>query len=331
MSEERADWRLNPVAERELAEDRRRARRRRWNAVFLTLASLGLCPLACLGSCYGLSQGGGVYLFVAFASVGAVVVALVRYANDARRTGERRAALKGEFGGVPGWLVEITVFQGEAVSGQDVGTVWFEDDRLYFTGLRTSFGLGPGDAKGRVADGRDVLEPGVDLILPLRVVSPIGPVKLGLRFAAPELASTALASSEWAFRKALREWIADGEGHGPGPPLAPGPDLPPEGSLQRRALLATAAWPALLVLVGAIVGAAGFPEGVPIALLGGLVGTGAILATHFGSPRRHWRALDDRRRLEAYNRGGERDGARGREAPPGPDLGAGGGNPEDGG
>lgn len=43
------------------------------------------------------------------------------------------------------WLVQITITQDGAVAGTDIGTLWFEDRRLLFSGENTSFALGAGD------------------------------------------------------------------------------------------------------------------------------------------------------------------------------------------
>ncbi len=300
MNEEQGDWRLNPVTERELAQDRRQERKRRRNLWALVLASIGLCPFACFGTCMSLGAGSDAWGFVLASalSIGAFVAIVMRYTHLAALGRARRLALRQEFGGVAGWLVELTVHQGEAVSGRDVGIAWFEGDRMYFTGSRTSFGLGPADVRGGALDASSTIEIGPHLMLPLRKETIVGPLSLGFRFMPSEPENAGLTSNETGFREALRGWsTAGGNTQGQLPPLAPGPDLASVWALQARAVLASATVPGALVLLTLF----GFSSGSFVAVLFGL---GLVLAlwTPARSPRRCWRAIHDRLRLEAYNK-----------------------------
>ena len=299
MKPERADWRPNPVTEREIAEDRRRERRRRKNVALLAGTGLGLCPLSCLGTCTTLDGHGDEATFMILGLVSAVLglYGFIRFVADKEAERRRVLALRQEFSGVGGWLVEMTVFQGEAVSGTDVGVVWFEKERLFFTGARTSFGLGVEDTARRVLGSGAVIDSGIGIVLPLREWTPVGAVAIGLRFIAhePEISPVV---GETSFRHTLGNWMArSAPTRGQLPPLTPGPDLPAFAWLGRRAWLATLVWPAVGVL----------------ALLVGLTSVEpaiAFLAMSLGfafwaparSPRRAWRAVRDRQALEAYNR-----------------------------
>lgn len=290
-----ADWQLSPLKERELAEDRRQERGRRWNVALLVVAVIGVCPMGCLGACLsGATAGGGWAAGISIGSVVLLVAAIVRYANGSEIARRRRLVRRQEFGEVAGWIVEMTIHQGEALSGRDVGVVWFEEDRLYFTGVRTSFGLGPGDVAARIAGRHEVLDTGSHLTLPLDAPSSVGTVAIGLRFISPEPESYTVATSETAFRQALRAWITSGKTRGQLPPLAMGPDMPSVMALQRRAALASAVGPGFVLLLVLSSTFKGFMPALVVLALVLLVALWppALL------PRRCWRAVNDRRRLD---------------------------------
>ena len=52
---------------------------------------------------------------------------------------------------IQSWYVELNILDGECIFGSDVGILWFEDSRLYFTGQRTSFALARDDVSDRGA------------------------------------------------------------------------------------------------------------------------------------------------------------------------------------
>lgn len=298
MSEDRAEWRLNPVTERTLAEGRQRERRRRRNVGLLTAAALGLCPLSCLGTCLPLNAGPQALFFgpLALLSVVLLVVVVVRHSKENNAESADLLALRDEFSGVGGWLVEMSVYQGEALSGRDIGVVWFQEERLYFTGARTSFGLGTNDLRGTTPNGNVKLDGISNLLLPLDASGSMG-AAIGLKFVGPEREFNP-AMAEGSYRNALRGWLASGaKTSGQLPPFSLGPELPTTRSLRIRAVFATAAWPflGLLALVAAGWGGAALASFL-------VLGLAIVVQSSVWRPRQCWRALRDRQRLEAYNK-----------------------------
>jgi len=292
-----AEWRLNPIAEREIQASRRFDRRRRANRWLLGLSGALVCPFACLGGC--LSIGGAESSWIAalvFGSVGLLVVALARVSIDKGRQGERLDALRKEFGDVKGWLVEMSVRQGEALSGRDVGIVWFEDERLYFMGARTSFGLGRDDTQGRLASAHDVLEDRPHAVLPLQAKTLAGPVSVELVFLHTVPEHGQRLADDLEFKHALKIWFSEAmPERGQLPPLTLGPDLPSVSALRRRALAAVAIWPTLLVLALLATPLVGTFVFVGLGILVPLV----ALWSPVVSPRRCRRAIRDRQALDA--------------------------------
>jgi hypothetical protein len=161
----------------------------------------------------------------------------------------RREDFRSEHEGVAGWLVDLVVLQGAAPTGRDVGVVWFDDDRLYFLGNRTSFGL----ARGQVVTVRNEDWLPNDLHPPLTIVldcdTPAGNLAVGLEVL-PQTRNFRANRTGAALSEAIRGWLAASHSDvGQLPPLGIGPDAPTPFSLLKGAIQTTALWSAVLAIV----------------------------------------------------------------------------------
>ena len=281
-----AEWTLHPVSERDAALASRRARGWRRTAWGLSLGSLGLCPVSLLG----LIEYGGIGLFGFLLSFGLLVYVLVRSVREVEKLRAERIRLQEEHAAVQGWIVDLAVTQGAALTGRDRGVVWFEEGRLLFVGRRTSFALAAEAVSGALALGWW----SSSSTLPLRAHTAAGAVALTFEMMPPD--NLADSRSEYAFAEALQGWQA---AHAPVesglPPLAVGPGAPSVASLLGAAMATTAIW---LALGGGFVLMA-VRLNLYLAFTIGIVGA-SLLA---GLPDLwrmgyRWRAYRDRLRLE---------------------------------
>ncbi len=292
---EPAKWTLHPTSERELVEEsRKRTAARRW-AWTLGLTSLGFCPLTCLGLGGAFTDRGGLWLLIPTAALVGTAFAYLRHsAGQARRDESRRAALDEEYAPVGGWIVDLAVYQGAAPTGRDRGAVWFEDDRLLFSGRRTSFALARGEAFQVALQGWLDPDLGSNLHLVLQTRTEAGSVALGFSV----VPKTFIPSSqgEAALHGALKGWLANASpSEGGLPPLAVGPGAPSPERLLRAALGVTAFWAAFAGLglwFGVVSGAPAACVAMIVAIMLLMVWSGLWV------PRLRWRAYRDRRRLE---------------------------------
>lgn len=294
--EPRAEWRSDPHSEREIVEERRRwrLRRRTFQAfVLATFAGPFVLGSVLAGGLPPVSVGIGLAAWIALG-----LLALARSARAAETSARNRRTHVDEVQAVSGWAVELTVLQGATPTGHDHGVVWLEDDRLFFLGARTSFGLFSSpvapNARDRLAFARET----APLILPLNAGTAAGEVAVRLRPLPLDEDSGSLqdvARLGWL----VRSWLAQGvEGTGQLPPLAIGSDAPSPGSLLARAVGSTLLWITLLPFVTAL----------PIALLATsmmlaillllLTLTLPLVWREFGDPIGRWHAWRDRRRLD---------------------------------
>lgn len=208
-------------------------------------------------------------------------------------------ALPDEFGGGErgGWRISLLVHQGDAPMGSDEGILWIEDDRLYFAGRRTSFGLTADQADGLLEF--DPATPGVrnDLELRLRHQTTVGP--LGISFSRIDPAGRIDSSANREILEKVNRWIGRGTATGGQlPPLDLGPDAPTTPFLSLRAAASLAFWITLLASFPALILSSHPFWAVGIALLGLLTGS---LWTPVWSPQLRLRAWLDRRRLPSRN------------------------------
>ena len=188
--------------------------------------------------------------------------------------------------GERGRHVSVGIWQGDALTGEDEGLLWFEDGRLYFSGRRTSFGLVPAQVRGRPRMRRGWTEDQVELSLRRDTVA--GPMRLAFRLR--PYALNADFDHRAALRTDLDVWTQEPvSGEGQFPPATLGPGLPTERRLLAEAASLTfppailLAWVFNLLLHGA------WQVGL---ILGLFVFAGMVPAGNL-----RWRALRDRRRL----------------------------------
>ena len=284
-----AEWTPHPVSERESVLAERRARGWRRMAWGLSLFAFGLCPF----SLFGILELAGGWIFGFPLAFALLVYVLVRSVREVEKLREERIRLQEEHAAVHGWIVDLAVMQGAALTGRDRGVVWFEEGRLLFLGRRTSFAL--------AAATEGVLRPGwwrSEGALPLRTRTAAGAVALTFEM----MPSDDLADSrrDYEFAQAVQSWnAAAAPAEGGLPPLAIGPGAPSPASLLVAALATTALW---LLLGGGFVLMA-VRLNLYLAFTIGIVGASLLagLPDHWRTEHR-WRAYRDRLRLEGEAR-----------------------------
>lgn len=294
MSDESAEWTLHPIAEREIAAERRQVTGDRRVGWALAFAALGLCPLTCLGAVMeALSPTALVVTLVAVVLLGAEKTR--RSDRTARLARAKRRDLRDAYGAVAGWTVELTVFQGAVPTGRDRGVLWFEDDRLFFLGERTSFGLAAHQTERTLDEGWPLAGLRALHTLRLRHRTRAGRVALGLDFI-PRFEGTAESADAAEFRKALAAW-SDRAASAPGglPPLAPGPDAPSQRALLVAAVASTTFWVAVALGLAVVAWRTAWWVAPPVAAFAGVI---LVLWSDVWAPRLRWRAWRDRRRLD---------------------------------
>ena len=227
--------------------------------------------------------------FTFFLTPAFLVLAIYAWSQELPAERERHYdALREEFMGVRGTLVQMIVRQGDAPTGEDEGVLWFEEGRLYFAGRRTSFGLVPGQSTGECHRRTRVkgIHNGVEI--PLRVRTVAGTMTLSFD---PILPGGGDAAEGRRLQTELARWTkgrAEGEGQYPARALAP--NVVSEGRILLGALVATVPIPLAVALwLGSFVG-----RGWPLTIF--VVGLYVFAGMVPGSNLR-WRALRDRRRL----------------------------------
>ena len=285
-----ATWTAHPVSEREGLLAERRARGWRRMAWGLSLFALGLCPFSLFGV-LELAEGWVFGFPLAFALL---VYVLVRSVREVEKLRAERIRLQEEHAAVHGWIVDLAVTQGAALTGRDRGVVWFEEGRLLFLGRRTSFALAAEATES-------ALQPGgwrSEGALPLRARTAAGEV--ALTFEMMPWDNLADSRRDYEFAQALQGWqAAYAPVEGGLPPLAVGPGTPSPASLLGAALAMTAVW---LLLGGGFV-LMTLSLNLCLAFFLGIVGASLLtgLPDHWRAGHR-WRAYRDRLRLEKGER-----------------------------
>lgn len=287
-----AHWSLSPYAEKEAQLEVRattRARRRsRFAVAFLILSLPVTFTFFFLGP-----------LFIPFGiALTAVAIRLCLRGSEPflePSEAELVREFRTEEGGLgrAGWLVKLLVHQGDAPMGSDRGMLWLEDDRLYFVGRRTSFGLTADQVSGLIRF--DPATPGVrnDLELRLAHHTPAGPLGISVSPISPGGRVDSGAYADVIER--VNRWIGRGSATGGQlPPLESGPDAPSLVELSFHAVASAAYWvllafsfPVLLLLQQPILA-------VTVSFLGLLLGG---MWSPLWSPWLRLRALHDRRRV----------------------------------
>ena len=284
-----AEWTLNPITERELAGVRRRQTVCRVIGWALGITTFGLFPLTlALLSLNASYQWTGLLFLTAIVLLS--VEAFRRSAKIERGVRAAFLALREASTAIDGTAVDLTILQGETPTGRARGVLWFEEGRMYFVGDRTSFGLVPSQVEGS-------LTPWISKssTLPLKIRTVAGRVALAIEPLADASRLENPRQVQATLNDAIFRWLRDDvPGEGQLPPLALGPDVASTTALLWGALLTGAFWTTMLVLA---IGAARTSPYLVFAF----VPFGAILGLTIPglyAPRRRWRSLRDRRRLE---------------------------------
>ena len=228
-----------------------------------------------------------------------LVLAVVAHRRTGRRLADglrRREEFRSEHEGVAGWLVDLIVLQGAAPTGRDVGVVWFDGDRLYFLGSRTSFGLARSQVKALRFDDwlpNDLHPP---LTMALNAATPVGSLGLGFEVLPQPPGQFRASRTAAALNDSIRGWMASSQdGEGQLPPVALGPEAPTSLSLLRKAVQNTIFWCVVTVFVLWTAAETQWwyaPVWAIIILLLSIPWGGVWI------PRLRWRAWRDRRRLD---------------------------------
>lgn len=286
-----AEWRLNQATEQEAAQYHRASETRRTAWWLLAIVLLGTCP--CM---IPVLIEGMVWPLVILCCFLAFCVGTLQRTGRIVSTGQqRRAAFWTDHESIGAWLVDLVVFQGVVPTGRDQGVLWFEEDRLYFLGDRTSFGL----SRDQVATFRhnDWVRNDLQrsISLDLCEESPVGPLGIGVEVLAPYVAQSPYRGP-YTLVEALRGWIAASEGTDRQlPPLSIGPEAPSSLALLNEAVKNSLVW-------GALLGAAlwmGFASEWWVGV--GFAAIVSLFLSPWGAiwtPRLRWRAWRDRRRLD---------------------------------
>lgn len=282
-----ADWTPSPLVEGEAVARRRRLRRHDWVALsvggtFLSVLA-GFVVFASLDRLASDAAMAVIAVFLALA-FGAAAAVDRRRAALVRQNAEADEALRAEFGEGSGWFVDLILLYGAAPIGKDRGMLWIEEERLVFSGHRTSFALSS-DQVQRVRS--EVPIEGLRHEIRLTLAQDCGPRAISLRpIAVPTWADDELGPN-------LVGWRSAGLSRGGQlPPCVPGPGAVPTSRLLVRASWSTLYWSALAFLA---LWVGGRDFGVLLFLFGICVGW-LVRAWH---PAMWWRAYLDRRRLEA--------------------------------
>lgn len=209
---------------------------------------------------------------------------------------ERERALRSEFSSVQGWIVDLMIRQGHTPTGRDRGLAWFEGERLYFSGERTSFGLSRSQVAGFVDYDHAIEGLRLSLEIQLHATTPAGPVAVDFDLM-PPLEATTADTPRAPFVSAIKGWLAKAAGDDEGqlPPLTLGPEVLNRPALLRSATISTAAW--TLILAGFIWG--GLYQDWVGSLAVTMIVVGALFSwSHLWYPRFLWQALRDRKRLD---------------------------------
>ena len=302
MSEPAAEWRTNPVVERDLAEERKAMEKRRWLLQVSITVVVGGWPLVAVGIANGLSPtvGIGIALVSTFALILASLLSSARAAEIGR---EHRRRLRAEYAAVDGTIVALTILQGNTPTCYDQGILWAEGGRLFFVGARTSFGLGGSqvapDTKASLA-GRSK-EDSVSVLL--LSTGPAGPVTL--RFVPlPTDDGPTFSQNKAGLGWTLRSWLSQtertGGSEGQLPPLALGPGVSSLGFLLLRAVASTVVWAGVAILSCLSVALVAFNPCVGVVVLLVVFVIGRTLRwAGVEFPIAPWRAWRGRRRLDA--------------------------------
>jgi hypothetical protein len=208
-----------------------------------------------------------------------------------RRRGANQAWFE-EIGGDTGWFVDLLVHHGDAPVGSDRGVLWIEDERLYFSGHRTSFGL----TAEQAADfcQYDVCIPGLKNCLELRLRHQTSAGPLGISFSPIDRSGRMLQDLHLPIQGSVNRWIGRGNAtDGQLPPLTVGPDAEPSACLLFHAVGSVAFWigvPTSLILTWNL-----NPIGSVVLGMAGLI-LGSVW-TAVWSPQLRMRAWKDRRKL----------------------------------
>lgn len=291
-----AEWRLSLNSERESAGYRRAVKSRRASGWFLGLVVLSSCPATLAQVVVEEVDNTGFVLglfFVLFV-LGATAHGQTGLRVAARQ--RRREAFRSEHEGVAGWSVDLVVLQGAAPTGKDTGVVWFDDDRLYFLGTRTSFGLARGQVTNSKFDDWLPNELHPPLTLTLSSKTPAGTLSVGFNVLPQSPREFRASRTGRALSEAVRGWMAASSGdEGQLPPLAVGPEAPTRLTLLREALHTTAVWG----IVAAVVLWWSISTDWWLAPIWAVLAM--LLLIPWGAvwiPRLRWQAWRDRRRLD---------------------------------
>lgn len=243
-----ARWTASSVREREVAEEAReisRSVRKARLAVLLVVLSwplsCGLLGLSCLLWPLSLGTIVGAAWFARTASVHRHAMHNAAWLRD--------IATIDELGLRSGWLVKLIVRQGDTPTGEDRGMLWIEDDRLYFSGARTSFGLTGDQVYGHCELG--VPLPGLrhEVELLLRARGPAG--RLAVSFSPVLQVRWQNSQTSHDVCNAVDLWAKNSETVGGQlPPLDLGPSAPSRRRLFLNAALPLAYWTALATVAG---------------------------------------------------------------------------------
>ncbi len=294
MSNVEAEWRPNPAWEREIiaasqAMTYRKTSRRLFtgSAVFMfawcgfSIAEMDSVSVITFTSC----------LVCLASAIYASCLAAKRQAIGRRR----ESALYEEYSSLSGWHVDLFVLQGDAPTGRDRGVIWFEEDRLYFVGDRTSFGISRGQVKAMLGEEWSVANLRPQFVLQLHADTPAGKAAVGMNMIRP-LGSTLPNPSSNSLSQALRGWIrSTGGDDGQLPPLTLGPEAPTRSRLLKSALGTTFLWSAMVPVLG-FIGWIGGWVGLSISFA-----VGSLLMVSWGDhwfPRLRWRAWRHRKCLD---------------------------------
>lgn len=282
-----ADWTPSPIAEREAALLRRRTR---WSGLHVWVAGVSVCVAMgsfmwltrLLGQAFNpgqLAAATTLTLVSAFVTVWAALRDNAVLQEAAAPDRLRRE----EFGKGEGWLLDLTILQGEAPTGKDHGMLWTESGKLCFSGDRTSFALGLEQLSGPIHSETPIRGLRHSARVPLVHRTNAGPLALSFDVVGGTTPETVRQLCLWAERAPRYE--------GQLPPTRLGPGAVSSVRLILGAAFATAYWLALLSLIAL---ADGISAALAVLILGVILG----MALRCGYLITRWRAWWDLRRVE---------------------------------